>query len=126
MVHQKNDISFAAFSRVMILSFNHAIIPSLLCERVKNFLFDLCHDLKENGCQLIGHIKVLLKNDQGEGYFFSATSFDQFPDCKGNIVKEISRTTLTINVIVYGLPESCVRMLVNSKLEKINKYIEET
>jgi hypothetical protein len=117
--HRHNDISIAAFSKEMVLSFHHAVLPNLLCERVKGFLLDLCQNLKENGCQFIGHIKVLLKNDQGEGYFFSATSFDQFPDCKGNITKEIFRITLTINVIVFGLPESQVRMLVNKKLETL-------
>jgi hypothetical protein len=124
--HRHNDISIAAFSKEMVLSFHHAVLPNLLCERVKGFLLDLCQNLKENGCQFIGHIKVLLKNDQGRFYFFSATSFDQFPECKGNITEEISRITLTMNAIVYGLPESQLSILVNKKLQNINQFLENT
>jgi hypothetical protein len=124
--HRHNDISFAAFSKEMVLSFQHAVLPNLLCERVKEVLLDLCQDLKENGCRFIGHIKVFLKNDQGRFYFFSATSFDQFPECKGNITEEISRITLTMNAIVYGLSESQLSILVNKKLQNINQFLENT
>ena len=64
-------------------------------------------------------MKVFIESD-GEGYFFSTTSFEQVPDCKGSIAGEISDIALTINVIVYGLNENQLSILVNKKLLTIH------
>jgi hypothetical protein len=111
----REEIPFAKFSRKLNLSFQPPVLPNLLCEKIKKLLVDLGKDLKENGCTLIGHMKVFIESD-GEGYFFSTTSFEQVPDCKGSITGEISDIALTINVIVYGLSEKELSILVNKKL----------
>jgi hypothetical protein len=122
--HPHRGPELVVFSKEISLSFPHSPSPFLLREKIKAFLMNLTNTLREDGCQLIGHIKVLVKSGTDGYYFMSTTSFDQIPECKGEIEKGISNLSLTIHVIVYGLSEDRLNFLVSRKIEKIGKFLE--
>jgi len=124
--HSHVDSEWVAFSKELKVSFRAPISPSLMIERINEVLIGLSRALKEEGCQLIGHIKVLIRSDAGEHLFISLTSFDQIPAFKGKMEKEVSEIMLTINAIVYGFNEARLNFLVGQKMEEQFKcYVDQ-
>ena len=118
MGHSHDDSGWVAFSKELKISFRTPVSPSLMLERMNDVLIGLGHALKEEGCPLIGHIKVLIRSEAEEHLFLSLTSFDQIPASKGKMEKEVSKIMLTINAIVYGFNKERLDFLVGHMMEE--------
>jgi hypothetical protein len=116
--HWHDDSGWVAFSKELNISFHTPISPSLMFERMNDVLIGLGRALKEEGCPLIGHIKVLIRSEADEHLFLSLTSFDQIPASKGKMEKEVSKIMLTINAIVYGFNKDRLDFLVGHMIEE--------
>jgi len=114
--HENSE--WVIFSKELEMSFRTPISPPLMLERMNNVLLHLSHTLKDEGCPLIGHIKVLIKSEAEEHLFISLTSFDQLPASKGKMEKEISKIVMTLNAVVYGLSEDRLAFLFGQILEE--------
>ncbi len=119
------DSELVIFSKELEMSFRTPISPSLMLERINGVLISLSRALEEEGCRLIGHIKVFIRSEAEEHLFISITSFDQIPDAKGKMEKQISKIVLTMNAVVYGLSEDRLAFLSGQKLEEgFKSYVD--
>lgn len=120
------DSEWVIFSKELKMSFRSPISPALMLERINGVLISLSRALKEEGCRLIGHIKVFIRSETEEHLFISITSFDQIPDVKGKMEKEISKIVLKMNAVVYGLSEDRLAFLSGQKLEEgFKSYVDQ-
>jgi len=118
-VKTPHEISeWVTFSKELEMSFRIPMSPPLILERMNNVLIGFSRALNEEGCRLIGHVKVLIKSGAEEHLFISVTSFDQLPSSKGRMEKEISNMLLTVNAVVYGLSEDRLAFLFIQMLEE--------
>ena len=101
-----------ACSKQFVLKFGARTPASAVRDRLDAFLSDLMEFLRDNGCQLIGHIKGVLDAGDGGQLFFSITSFDEGVRYKEEIESDMATATLSINVIVYGVGEEAVERAV--------------
>jgi len=106
----------SAYSQEIILCFKNPISINEIERKINNFLYDVTTYLKNNGCKLIGHIKALLDAEKDGCLFFSMTSFDKRPRCKGTIINEIEVARLKINIIVYGTKSLDIEKAVNERI----------
>lgn len=90
--------------------------------RLDGFLAELTRALRERGCRLIGHIKGSLDAEASGHLFFSVTSFEERPRCKGGISGRPERLSLALNVIVYGVGAGEIEPLV---LEGLRRHLGE-
>ena len=118
MRHSHDDSEWVIFSKELEIAFRAAVSPSLILERMNDVLIGLGRALKKEGCQLIGHIKVLIRSEADEHLFISLTSFDQIPASKGKMEKEVSKVMLTMNAVVYGFNEDRLGFLVGQMIEE--------
>ena len=126
MKHSHDDSEWVTFSNELKISFRAPVLPSLMLERMNDVLIGLSRALKEEGCQLIGHIKVLIRSEAGERLFISLTSSDQIPASKGKMEKEVTKIMLTMNAIVYGFNKDRLNFLFGQKMEEGFKcYVEQ-
>lgn len=114
--HENSE--WVTFSKELEMSFRSPMSPPLVLERMNSVLIDFSRVLKEEGCRLIGHVKVLIRSGAEEHLFISLTSFDRLPASKGRMEKEISSMLLTVNAVVYGLSEDRVAFLFTQVLEE--------
>ncbi len=122
--HENSE--WVTFSKELEMSFRSPMSPPLVLERMNSVLIDFSRVLKEEGCRLIGHVKVLIRSGAEEHLFISLTSFDQIPASKGKMEKEVSKIMLTINAIVYGFSKDRLDFLVGQKMEEGFKcYIDQ-
>lgn len=71
--------------------------------------------LRGQGCPLVGHIKGLLDTDVGV-LSFSATSLEGGVRWRGNLTGPARAVTLTLNAIVYGVPEGLLAEAIREGL----------
>jgi hypothetical protein len=107
-----------AYSIQVALEFGARTSASTLRTRIDTLLSELTGFLRDNGCQLIGHIKGLFDAGDGGQLFFSITSFNEGIRYKGDIEGEIPGATLSMNVIVYGVGEEAVERAVHDQLNE--------
>lgn len=84
---------------------------------VRAFLTTLADDLAAAGCVLVGHIKGTILADGG-CLAFHLTSMAGSPGLEGEIPAVVARATLTVNVIVFGVPESELPELATQAWER--------
>ena len=126
MGHSHDDSEWVAFSKELEISFRAPVSPSLMLDRMNNVLIALGRALKEEGCPLIGHIKVLIRSEAEEHLFLSLTSFDQIPASKGKMEKEVSKIRLTMNAVVYGFNKDRLGFLVTHMMEeRFKRHIDQ-
>jgi hypothetical protein len=100
------------------LAFEVPLLADELHGRLDAFVSALTSSLQDDGCKLIGHIKGLLEVEGNEHLFFSVTSFEEKASNKGELLHEISKAKLTINVIVYGVGQESVERAIREGLER--------
>jgi len=88
-------------------------------ERVSAFLSGLLDFLYHEGCRLIGHIKGLIQTEGGGYLLMSTTSFQVKEAFKGNLSNTVSRASLTLNVMVFGVAEEKIRGFVEQEVRRI-------
>lgn len=88
-----------------------------LQEILSSFLETLTNALEENGCKLIGHIKLLAETDAKGTLFISVTSFGEKPKCKGELSGELCNVQLTLNTIVYGITQEHLHQIVEMHIK---------
>jgi G3E family GTPase len=109
-------------SREFVFTFNNPISSELLIKELKEFFRYLVNELREAGCTLIGHIKAIVKPQNGGYCLLNVTNFDQEPVCRGGIPKSMNQINLTLNAIVYGIDLFILYekfSLLNERLENI-------
>ena len=72
---------------------------------VRAFLHRLRDDLAEAGCVLIGHVKGTLVSAERGGLTFSLTTLDGEARLATSLCGDLDAAVLTLNVIVFGVPE---------------------
>jgi hypothetical protein len=88
-----------------------------LCGLVEAFLRDLQGRLSAAGCVLVGHVKGTLDSADQGSFSFSVTSLSGEARCTSPQSGAVSATLLTINVIVFGVPETELAGLVTRSWE---------
>lgn len=83
-----------------------------VCAQVEAFLRDLCDRLATAGCLLVRHIKGTLATAAHGILSFTVTSLRGDPRVAAAVVGDPAAALLTINVIVFGVPESALSGLV--------------
>ncbi len=100
----------AACSLVKEISFEDKIAPELLVQIYRQLVKELATELKNLGCQEIGHIKVLCE-DEGNYLKLSLTDFDEPITIQGHL-ESTKAIKLTVNIIVYGVTTEAVDQLL--------------
>ena len=124
MTKDKDQLEPTAFALKENLIFDDAISAIELKSRVDIFLSELIDELKNNGCEMIGHIKGLIIVDGADGaesgddvvdkkghIMFSITSFEEGARFKGDISDGITKMVFTINVIVFGMVDTVIEKI---------------
>ena len=109
---------FSKYAQEIDICFNPAIRSSSLLENVRKSLGKMGEELKASGCELIGHVKVFLENENNGYYFLSLTSFDQSPTHKGEMSETVFRVKMTINAIVFGVEENLLGEMIKRNIEE--------
>ena len=112
MSHQHEDAQPVVLAQQKTLAFNPPISEPELRKKTDSFLSAFTRSLAKQGCELIGHVKGLLDAGGAGRLFFSVTSFEQAPRYKGGLSDVVSKVTLEINVIVYGVETAGVQKAV--------------
>lgn len=74
-----------------------------LAERLSRCLSSVVSALRDAGCPLIGHIKLMLSGEQ-KGYLVAnVTSFDEPPSVRGQLEGKAGKGHLTVHAVVYGV-----------------------
>lgn len=74
----------------------------------------MAEQLRKNGCTLIGHLKTVLADNDGNAAFISITGFDQEPECKRTPnYSESGLQTITFNVVVYGITRKQLKIILD-------------
>lgn len=81
------------------------------------FLERLSDALRNAGCRIIGHLKLLAEGPVDVYIAASVTAFDNEPETTGAWPAGSKLNILTINAIVYGLPATKLESLVVDALE---------
>ncbi|MEW6400001.1 MAG: hypothetical protein AB1503_12715 [Bacillota bacterium] len=93
--------------------------PQRLRAAVEEFVAHLLGWLRRQGCPLVGHIKGLLDTDAGM-LGFSVTSLEERVRWRGNVTGAVAAVTVTLNAIVYGVPEE---LLAEAVKEGLRTYL---
>jgi hypothetical protein len=109
MIISDKYIHPTVFARKMSIIFNAAINDAELRFKADSFLKDLTQSLRNEGCELIGHIKGLFAAGVAGYLMFSITSHNEPVHFKGELNAEITRAVLTLNIIVYGVGHEIVK-----------------
>jgi hypothetical protein len=107
----------AAYTNEYLLS-NNDLPAGKVEEIVIDVLRTICRELQGRGCRLIGHVKALLHSSAGVSRFFSVTSFDERVRSKGFMDSEALGLGLIVNVIVFGVDESDLRIVCEEVIGK--------
>jgi hypothetical protein len=100
-----NDLNMhpTVYAHKMSIVFDTTVKDKELRLRVENLLKDLTQSLRNEGCELIGHIKGLLAADERGYLMFSLSSHDEPVRFKGKLKTGITEAEMTVNIIVYGV-----------------------
>jgi len=91
--------------------------PAALEVAVRRFLTRLADELEAAGCVLVGHIKGKLHAAGQDSLAFGVTSLGGHARVAAALSDEVGAALLTINVIVFGVPESALSGLVTRAWE---------
>lgn len=69
------------------------------------------------GCATIGHIKAILKAEEGGYLMFSITDFTNKPGHRGKMSSKARKIEFVLNVIVYGINDDIVKKMVDNQLD---------
>ncbi len=108
----------AVYAHQRELVFDAAIPVAELKDRASIFISELTGALKDNGCELIGHIKGLIDAHEKGHLMFSVTSFDEGARFKGKMADGIAGAELKVNVIVYGIEQEIIEAVYQKTLKK--------
>jgi hypothetical protein len=78
----------------------------------RHFLEHIAAECLRAGSPLIGHIKGLVLEEDGHYLKISVTSTDHPADTDGMLPNDLKKVSLTLNVLVYGVPEKTVAKIV--------------
>jgi hypothetical protein len=118
MSHVGHELHPTVCAQEVGLAFKVPLPADELHGRIDAFISALTSSLRDDGCQLIGHIKGLLEFEENEHLFFSVTSFEEKASYKGELPHEISKAKLTINVIVYGVEQESVERAIREGFKR--------
>jgi hypothetical protein len=94
------------FAAAADLTFPSPLDPDQVEAAVRAFLGRLCPALAAAGCVLVGHIKGVVSGDGEDELEFSLTRLAGEPRFAGGLAGLLQRATVTVNVIVFGVPVS--------------------
>jgi hypothetical protein len=118
MLTSGHHIHPAVYARKMNIAFDAAMKDEELRFRVERFLTDLTRSLRNDGCELIGHIKGLFVADEGGHLMFSVTSHDEPAQFKGELHAGITGGIMTVNIIVYGIELKIVETMFKKAFQR--------
>ncbi len=98
------DSDATVFSEKFSFTFDPHLSADDVRGKLAGILKSLSLKLKNCGCTMIGHIKLILKDGDKPGYLLmSITDFDMEATARGRIGDNLRNVTLTLNAIVYGV-----------------------
>jgi len=125
-----NDLKHpAVFAVQENLTFRDTISASDLTLKIEAFFSELIGFIECSGCKLIGHIKGLVKADNGSYLMCSITSFEEGGRFKGRVTGSINSAVLTVNFILYGIDSNTIESAYQKALKNLfimegNHYAE--
>jgi hypothetical protein len=93
-----------------------ALTGEELRKALSNYLNKVTSALKEAGCPLIGHIKLMFDAAQGGCLIASATSFHETPSVEGDFEGISRKGRLTVHAVVYGTAGERLEEILKSSL----------
>jgi hypothetical protein len=100
-------------ARQASLSFAHDLSPDRVFAALAAFVEGAAQSLEVAGCILIGHIKGTLTTESGALTFHKTTATGP-PVVSGALAGRPSQAKLSINAIVFGVTEECLRRSVEA------------
>jgi G3E family GTPase len=100
------------------LTFARPIPAEQLQDQLGQMVGELAANIKDGGAKLIGHIKGIIRGHGNGFYLVSLTDFNQPPQAKGRLGKEISQATITLNTIVYEIEKDTLHTLVTNAIKQ--------
>lgn len=91
--------------------------PVLTVEALRALLPAIAKQLQAQGCQLIGHLKAIVRGSDQARLMASVTDFDQATIFAGSLGE--GPWKLTLNVIVFGVKREIAGTIVDTCLEKM-------
>ncbi len=86
--------------------------------RLPALVAEVARELQQAGCQLLGHIKAVMKTDGGGYYLVRTTDFIRPPDVKGRLAANLSSAHLVLNAIVYGMDNAGLAEVVDAVADR--------
>ncbi len=117
----ENSYSDAAvFSEKFKYSIDTGIGADALSGKISRALEELARKLHEAGCKMIGHVKIVVRDEDKAGYLLlSITDFEAVPAAKGRLSGKLRKFTVTINAIAYGIDQLSLSMLARKAVSEI-------
>ena len=105
------------YSEQLDLRFQVPVTSQYVIENLTKFISDIAKNIGAAESSLIGHIKAIVKAGKQGYLLISSTAADSEPQIKGKLANDISKMTLTFNIIVYGIEQEDLDNIVAIQLE---------
>jgi len=100
------------------LAFSEALPAAEVKEQMLVLLVRVADSLQEADCQLIGHVKAIVRPVNGGYWFGSITDFETPAQGKGKIPRHLTAAKVILNVIVYGLDSDALGAILDTAIQK--------
>jgi G3E family GTPase len=115
-----DGIEPTVLSRNFILNFSSPVtFASATCLMLKNIV----EQLQQADCTAIGHVKCVVKAEEGGYLMFSITDFNAIPYQRGKLSSNAANLQFVLNTIVYGVNQDILRTIVNTQLESFKQSL---
>ena len=106
----------AVYSSETEILFETKLSFDLIKDRMCDFIDGLVLKIKMAGCEMIGHLKAVVKTEKCGYLLISATSFNGRPQIKGRLAGDAGAARVTINAIVYGIDKKVLAEIIDQDI----------
>jgi len=103
----------------LVLNFTFPEIENRWEELLSHFLIDIAKESTKSGKAVVGHIKTLTTFSDNQFFRMSVIALDIPPTTEGQIPPDSTELEITLNVLVYGIPETKIEEITRSKANEI-------
>ncbi|MHB1274320.1 MAG: hypothetical protein ACYCXQ_06020 [Candidatus Humimicrobiaceae bacterium] len=117
-----NDIDSVTLTKKIVLTSPSLINKEEFLIKILEFADQLVEFLNLNGCEKLGHIKIISTTDREDYLQVSVLDCKEKPVIKGTLRKTFSKIYTTLNIIEFGVKKENVSKKINEEVENIESY----